>query len=106
MTDVVLLSPPSRCVNHYRPPMALLYLAGHLQKNKISVKIIDITIKDVIRDKKFFDNLPQKLNEVENEILSQIIKYKAKVVGITCYTPEYQEVLKISKKIKKLYKKS
>lgn len=103
MTDVVLLSPPSRCVNHYRPPMALLYLAGHLQKNKISVKIIDITIKDVIRDKKFFDNLPQKLNEVENEILSQIIKYKAKVVGITCYTPEYQEVLKISKKIKKLY---
>ena len=56
MTDVVLLSPPSRCVNHYRPPMALLYLAGHLQKNKISVKIIDITIKDVIRDKKFFDN--------------------------------------------------
>lgn len=100
MTDIILLSPPSRSINHYRPPMALLYLAGHLQRNHLSVKIIDITLKEVIRNKKFLKNLPQKLSEIEKQIIQKIKNNQPKIVGITCYTPEYTEVLNLSKKIK------
>lgn len=105
MTDIVLLSPPSRSINHYRPPMALLYLAGHLQKNKLSVKIIDITLKEVIRDSSFFKDLPQRLDNIESKIIKQIKKINPKIIGITCYTPEYQEVLKLAQKIKNLNSK-
>lgn len=101
-TDIILISPPSRSVNHYRPPMALLYLAGHLQKNNLSVRIIDITLKEVIRDKKFTEKLPQKLAEIESQIIYQVKKFHPKIVGITCYTPEYQEVLRLAQKIKSL----
>ena len=100
MTDIVLLSPPSRSFNHYRPPMALLYLAGHLQRHHLKVKIIDITIKEVIRNKNFSNELPKKLKEIEKEILSKVNKLQPKVVGITCYTPEYKEVLSLARKIK------
>lgn len=100
MTDIVLLSPPSRSINHYRPPMALLYLAGHLQRNKLSVKIIDITLKEVIRDSSFLKALPQKLDNIESKIIQQVKKLQPKIIGITCYTPEYQEVLKMAQKIK------
>ena len=102
MTDIVLISPPSRSFNHYRPPMALIYLAGHLQKHHLRVKIIDIVIKEVIRDKKFSDKLPQILETVETETLSQIRKKQPKIVGITCYTPEYMEVLRLAREIKKI----
>lgn len=105
MTDIVLISPPSRSVNHYRPPMALLYLAGHLQKNHLKVKIIDITIKDVIRNKNFLKELPHKLKEIEKNILFQVRKLNPKIVGITCYTPEYMEVLKLAREIKKINSK-
>lgn len=101
MTDILLLSPPSRCVNHYRPPLALLYLAGHLKRHHLSVNIIDITLKEVIRDQKFIDSLPKKFIEIENEILEKIKKFNPKIIGITCYTPEYSEVLSLSQKIKK-----
>ena len=101
-TDIILISPPSRSVNHYRPPMALLYLAGHLQKNHLSVNIIDITLKEVIRDKKFTEKLPQKLAEIESQIIDQVKKFHPKIIGITCYTPEYQEVLQLAQKIKSL----
>lgn len=100
MTDIVLLSPPSRSINHYRPPMALLYLAGHLQRNKLSVKIIDITLKEVIRDSSFLKALPQKLDNIESKIIQQVKKLQPKIIGITCYTPEYQEVLKMAQKVK------
>lgn len=102
MTDIVLISPPSRSFNHYRPPMALLYLAGHLQKHKLKVKIIDITIKEVIRNKNFSSELPKKLIAIEKDILSKVKKIHPKIVGITCYTPEYREVLNLAQKIKNI----
>ncbi|HWS49036.1 MAG TPA: radical SAM protein [Candidatus Methanoperedens sp.] len=105
MADILLLSPPSRSVNHYRPPMALIYLAGHLKRQKLSVKIIDITLKEVIRNQSFFDSLPQKFAEIELEILDQVKKQNPKIVGITCYTPEYSEVLSLAHKIKKINSK-
>ena len=75
MTDIALISPPSRSFNHYRPPMALLYLAGHLQKHHLKVKIIDITIKEVIRSKNFTNELPKKLIAIEKTIISSPKKY-------------------------------
>ena len=102
MTDILLLSPPSRSVNHYRPPLALLYLAGHLKTKNLSVKIIDITLKEVIRDKNFFKHLPEKIIDIEKKILSKVKENDPKIIGITCYTPEYSEVLRLSKKIKKM----
>jgi len=101
-TDILLLSPPSRSFNHYRPPMALLYFAGHLQKNHLQVEIIDVAIKEVIRDKKFADKLPQILKEVKTEILSKVQQKHPRIVGITCYTPEYMEVLELAQDIKKI----
>jgi hypothetical protein len=84
MTEILLVEPPSRKAFHYRPPVALLYLAGFLQKNKIKVKILDST-------KKFS--------------LKEIKKINPKYIGITCYTPEYKEVINLAKEIKKYYPK-
>lgn len=103
---VVLLSPPTRSINHYRPPVALLYLAGHLKRHKIKTKIIDITLTEVVKNQKFFDNLDTLLPIIEEKIFKQIIKLKPKLIGITCYTPEYAEVLSLSKKIKKILPKT
>jgi len=100
MTDVVLVSPPSRSINHYRPPLALLYLAGHLLQSNIKTKIVDITLKQVVRNQKFFNNLDSTLIEIENNTIDQIKKLSPKIVGITCYTPEYDEVIKLAKRIK------
>ena len=100
ISDIILTSPPSRAFNHYRPPMALLSLAGYLLKNKVKVKIIDITDKNVIRDKKFWDNVENHRLEIESQLLSEYSKNPANIVGITCYTPEYYEVLDLAKKIK------
>lgn len=106
MTDVVLLSPPTRSINHYRPPVALLYLAGHLLRHKIKTKIIDITLDQVVKNQKFFDNINDQLTIVESKILKQIKKLKPKLIGITCYTPEYEEVLSLAQKIKSILPKS
>ena len=51
---VVLLSPPSRVMNHYRPPLALMYLSGYLKHNNIDTKIIDIVLEEQVRDKNFY----------------------------------------------------
>lgn len=104
--DIVFLSPPSRSFNHYRPPMALIYLAGYLKHFGLNPKIIDITEKVTVRDKRFFQNLNSHLKTIENEMLSQIKKSPSQIYGITCYTPEYSEVLKLAKQIKKFYPRS
>ena len=99
---VVLLSPPTRSINHYRPPVALLYLAGHLKRHHVNVKIVDITLTEVVKNQKFFNNIDKLLPQVKTKILSQIIKLKPKIIGITCYTPEYAEVLSLAQKIKEM----
>ena len=42
--NVSLISPPSRRTDHYRPPLALMYLAAFLEKNDVSTEIIDIKL--------------------------------------------------------------
>lgn len=104
--DIVLLSPPSRSFNHYRPPMALMYLAGYLKHNKLSCKIIDVTEKTVIRDKKFFSQIDKYRQAIEDETIKQIKNLSTNIYGITCYTPEYYEVLNLARKIKEINPKA
>jgi len=85
MTEILLIEPPSRQAFHARPPIALLYLAGFLQKYKIKVKILDSTI-------------PFNLNIIK--------KINPKFIGITCYTPEYEEVISLAKDLKKILPKT
>lgn len=99
--NVVLLSPPSRVMNHYRPPLALMYLSGFLKKNGVSSKIIDITLKKQIRDKVFYRNKEQYLANVEEDILNRLALLDTDIIGITCYTPELSEVEELARKIKR-----
>lgn len=98
--DVVLVSPPSRMINHYRPPMALIYLAGYLQEKEIKVKIIDVPMKDVIRDENFYKNINNELKLIEEKMVLEFKTIKTKIVGITFYTPEYYEVFDLARKFK------
>lgn len=97
---VLLVSPPSRAVNHYRPPLALMYLSGYLKKNGVDAEIIDITIKGQIRDKTFYDKKDKCLADVENKIISWIRSSNADIIGITCYSPEIDEARRLAKSIK------
>ncbi len=97
---VLLVPPPSRAVNHYRPPLALMYLSGYLKKHGIDTEIIDVTIKGQIRDKAFYDNKNRCLVEVENKIISWVRSSNAEIIGITCYSPEIDEVRRLAKSIK------
>lgn len=99
---LTLISPPSRAFNHYRPPIALLSLAGYLLKHKIKVKIIDIVSTDIVHNQKFFTNLEIQRQNIEQQILDTYQKHLSSIVGITCYTPEYREVLNLARKIKKI----
>lgn len=100
--DVVLVSPPSRMINHYRPPLALLYLAGYLRYKGMKVKIIDIPMKEVIRNKEFYKNINHRLKNIEKEMIKEFKKIKTRTVGITFYTPEYSEVFSLAKAYKKI----
>lgn len=106
LPQITLFSPPSRSFNHYRPPLALLCLAGYLLKNKISVKIIDITDKQVFRNQNFWKNVDTYRQEIEKKALDEYRKTPTPIVGITCYTPEYMEVLNLAKEIKSINPKA
>src|SRR3989338_5162808 len=94
--DVVLFSPPSRMINHYRPPMGLLYVGGYLTHKGLKVKIIDVPLEEQIRDKQFFDTIDQTIEAVHNRMMEEFKKINTKIVGISCYTPEYFETLKLA----------
>ncbi|MFH0738944.1 MAG: radical SAM protein [Candidatus Omnitrophota bacterium] len=100
--DIVLVSPPSRMINHYRPPVGLMYVAGYLQKKGMSVKIIDIPMKEVVRNKEFYQNLDAELKKIENLMVEEFSSIKTKAVGITFYTPEYYEVFDLARAFKKV----
>ncbi len=102
-SQVVLLSPPSRSNNHFRPPVALLYLAGYLNKNKIKTNIIDINLSQTFRSNNFQKNLSKINLQTEKKIVSKLKKLSPNVIGITCYTPEFMEVISLAKKIKKIH---
>lgn len=100
--DIVLVSPPSRMINHYRPPVSLLYLAGYLQKNGLKVKIIDVPMKEIVRNKKFYRHINEKVREIRDKMIEEFKKIETKIAGITFYTPEYFEVFDLAKNYKKI----
>ncbi|MBI5873614.1 MAG: B12-binding domain-containing radical SAM protein [Candidatus Omnitrophica bacterium] len=100
--DIALISPPSRMINHYRPPVGLMYVAGYLQKNGLAVKIIDVPMKNVVRNKEFQLNLSDELKKIENSMLDEFKKIKTRLVGIAFYTPEYSEVFDLARSLKKI----
>jgi anaerobic magnesium-protoporphyrin IX monomethyl ester cyclase len=100
--DIVLFSPPSRMVNHYRPPVGLIYLGGYLTHRDFRVKIIDVPLKEQIRDKAFVENLDKTMEDVFQDMLNQFRQIKTKLVGISCYTPEYFEVTRLAKALKSI----
>ena len=90
--DVVFVSPPSRMINHYRPPVGLLYIGGYLQKKRLNVKIIDVPMKNVVRNKVFYQNIDEELKKIERQMIDEFKGVKTKAVGIAFFTPEYFEV--------------
>lgn len=100
--DAVLFSPPSRMINHYRPPVSLLYVGGYLRHKGLSVKIIDVPLKEQIRDKHFLANIDNIIENVREKMLNSFKDLKTKIVGISCYTSEYAEVVRLAQDIKKI----
>ncbi|VVB86551.1 Ribosomal protein S12 methylthiotransferase RimO [uncultured archaeon] len=93
--DVCLVSPPKRAYNHHRPPLALMLLASVLEKNGIRTGIIDPKSEKDIVDRQH--------DIIMEYILEQIGKLNPGIVGITCYTPEFNDVILLSNKIKELH---
>ncbi|MFH2138270.1 MAG: radical SAM protein [Candidatus Omnitrophota bacterium] len=98
---ILFVSPPSRAFNHYRPPLALMYLSGYLKKQGVAAKIIDCIIQDQVRSKSFEKNKDRYLTDVRDNMLKQIIEAETDIVCITCYTPELPEVEVLAAQIKK-----
>jgi len=100
--DVVLFSPPSRMINHYRPPVSLLCVGGYLMHMGLKVRIIDVPIKKQIRDKEFRANYELIVQDIRRQMIEDFKNLKTKIVGITCYSTEFVEVLTLIKDIKRI----
>lgn len=91
--DICLVSPPQRAYNHHRPPLALMFLAAFLEKQRIDARIIDPIAKhEVFGESKI---------AIEDKIIEEAVKFAPPIVGISCYTPEFNDVLELAGKIKK-----
>ena len=98
---VVLVSPPSRMMNHYRPPLALMYISGYLKHKGIKTQIVDsIMESQTVRGESFFLNKKSFFNIVEDQTIQQISEIDTDIIGITCYTPEVDEVEQLAHRIK------
>ena len=95
--DICLVSPPQRAYNHYRPPLALALLSSFLKKNEIEVEIVDPISKQPI--------FGQQKKVIVDQIIRKIDELNPDIVGITCYTPEFNEVISLAKQIKENNKK-
>lgn len=95
MTSIILIYPPVYYKNNFPevldvsyPPLGILYLAAILERNNISVKIIDIGAEK------------QPLTET----LKIIKKEKPDLIGISAMTPLLQGSVTLAKKIKQFNK--
>lgn len=101
---VCLVSPPSRSFNHFRPPLALIYLAGYLEKNGIKTEVVDIALENQLRNNNLQFQKENIINQIQKKIINKIKAIRPFIVGITSYSPEYYEVLNLAKQIKKINK--
>lgn len=93
MAYVSLINSPSRA-SSTRPPISLMGLAAYLEKNDIDVNIIDIKTNPY---------KPFLVRDIQNRILEEIKRLKPKIVGMTCFTREFKEIIELSEKIKEEY---
>ncbi len=77
--DISLISPPSRSTDHYRPPLALMYLSAFLEARGVITEIIDLK---ATRQKGHRSQLPAN---VAQEIVARLCESRSAMVGITCY---------------------
>ena len=98
MTEVCLVSPLSHSFNHFRPPLALMYLAAYLEKKKIHSAIAEVILSDQISR----DNANKNREGKNTELLNKILATKARFIGISCYTPDFNEVIELARQIKKI----
>ena len=83
--------------NHYRPPFSLLYVADKYRSMGYSVKIADFPLDEQIRDKRFWRNRNALLSECKAKMLNEVVINKPKLVGISCYSTELDEVRELIK---------
>lgn len=82
-SNVLLLVPPG--INYNTPPLGLLYLAAMLEKNNISVQVLDAALINLSLEQTF----------------SKIKDISPKIVGITVCTPDYSIIDKFTFLLKK-----
>lgn len=95
MSEVCLVSTPSRAFNHYRPPMALMYIAAYLEEKGICTNIIDLKLDDPIASPG-----KKEKEKIANDVIKEILRMNPHIIGIPCCTPEFNEVMRIATEIK------
>jgi pyruvate-formate lyase-activating enzyme len=102
LKDIVLLSPPSRAINHYRPPLALMYVAEWYRRQGLQVKIIDPKMTQVVRNKSFWNNKDELLQKIHDDIIGTLYVTPCKTIGISCYSTEIGEVRNLVRNIRSM----
>jgi anaerobic magnesium-protoporphyrin IX monomethyl ester cyclase len=83
LVDVLLISPPF--IGLAREPLGLYYLAGVLERNRISTKIFDFMVE----------------KPSQRRFIDYLTKIKPKIVGVTSYTFNFSAARNILKQIKR-----
>jgi len=81
--DVLLLVPPG--INYNTPPLGILYLAAMLEKESISVQVLDAAVEKFSLDETF----------------ERIRFISPKIIGLSVCTPDYQIIDKFAYLVKK-----
>ncbi len=82
-TDVLLLVPPGFYYN--TPPMGLLYIAAMLEKENISVKVLDLGVEEMGLDAS----------------LQRVRELNPKIIGFTAFTPDFHIIDKYAFLVKR-----
>ena len=101
-TDIMLLAPASRSDNHYRPPFSLLYVASYYREQGMSVKIADFPFTEHIRNPKFWRNRDEMVSQSKAKMLNEVVVHNPKLIGISCYSTEYDEVKQLIADVRKI----
>jgi radical SAM superfamily enzyme YgiQ (UPF0313 family) len=96
--EVILLSPLGRQGNYI--PHALLSMASYLDANGVATRIIEVKQRADIPLKVFVEQLGDLKSAGLIKILEEIRKLRPRVVGIPCYTAEFNEVISLASAIK------
>ena len=102
--DLILISPIDRAL-WIDLPYALLYLSSYLEANGISTKIIDLKLKSKIFTSKRIIIGRERQQDFKNRYIETVLKIisedKPLLIGLPCYTSEYNSVMKTAQIIKK-----